>query len=146
MSAFMLNHKKTCPSAEEADRAEKLREVFEALSEVNKLVPVIVEGKRDAEALRRLGLAGKIITFHSGKPVYEFCEDIAEKYDRVVLLLDWDSTGETLQRELGGNLLGQWEEFSAFRELIKILCQKDIMFVEGIPKLLRRLEGDGLAV
>jgi len=28
-----------------------------------------------------------------------------------------------------------------FREIIKILCQKDIMFIEGIPKLLRRLEG-----
>lgn len=138
----MLNHRKIAPTAEETDRALKLREVFEALAEVNRLVPVIVEGKKDAEALRKLGLPGKIIPFHSGKPMYEFCESIAETYDRVILLMDWDSTGENLQREIGSQLRGHWEEFSAFRELIKILCQKDIMFIEAIPKLLRRLEGE----
>jgi hypothetical protein len=40
------------------------------------------------------------------------------------------------------NLSGHWEEFSAFRGIIKILCQKDIKDIEGIPKLLGRLEGD----
>lgn len=123
------------------DRALRIREVFDALGEVNNLVPIIVEGKRDAEALRKLGLTGKIITFHRGVPIYEFCEEIAEKYDKIVLLMDWDHSGEVLQKDLGSNLRGHWEEFSVFREIIKILCQKDIMFIEGIPKLLRRLEG-----
>lgn len=126
-------------------RAEKLREVIDALHEANELVPVIVEGKRDVQALRRLGLSGSIITLHNGRSLYDFCEDILERFHKVILLLDWDSKGEDLYKELSLNLRGHFEKFSAFRELIKILCQKDIMQIEGIPKLLRRLEDEKIA-
>jgi 5S rRNA maturation endonuclease (ribonuclease M5) len=137
----MLNTSKKMPSLDDIERAERLREILAALSEVNKMVPVIVEGKRDAMALKRLGFAGQVITLHGGKGIYEFCEDIAEKYPKVVILLDWDEKGEKLNSSLSGNLAGHWEEFSAFRGILKILCQKDIKDIEGIPKLLARLEG-----
>ncbi len=130
------------PSADDTERAERLREVLIALYEVNKRIPVIVEGKKDAAALKQLGLVGDIITLHSGKGLYEFCEDIAEKFARVIILLDWDEKGEKLNSLVAEHLRGHWEEFSAFRGIIKILCQKDIKDVEGIPKLLGRLEGD----
>lgn len=123
------------------ERAERLREVFEALHEVNKNVPVIVEGKRDSEALRKLGLTGEIITLHRGNNLYDFCEEIAERYERVILLLDWDDRGESLYRFLSNHLRGHWEEFVNFREILKILCQKDIKDIEGIPRLIKNLEG-----
>ena len=138
----MLNTQKKMPSADDTERAERLREVLVALYEVNKRIPVIVEGKKDAAALKKLGLVGDIITLHSGKGLYEFCEDIAEKFARVVILLDWDEKGEKLNSLVAEHLHGHWEGFSAFRWIIKILCQKDIKDVEGIPKLLGRLEGD----
>lgn len=128
-------------SPEDIERAERLREIFSALYEVNKRFPVIVEGKKDALALKKLGLAGDIIILHSGKNLYDFCEYIIERFSRVVILLDWDTKGENLYKILGGNLRGHWEEFSAFRDVIKILCQKDIKDVEGIPRLLSKLEG-----
>ncbi|MFN3480238.1 MAG: hypothetical protein ACK415_07595 [Thermodesulfovibrionales bacterium] len=126
------------------ERAERLREVFEALREVNKKSPVIVEGKRDFEALRKLGIAGEIITLHRGNNLYDFCEDVVERHERVVLLLDWDDRGEALYRFLSSHLKGHWEEFAGFREILKILCQKDIKDIEGIPRLLKNLEGDRL--
>jgi 5S rRNA maturation endonuclease (ribonuclease M5) len=135
-------HYDRVPTREDTERAERLREVIEALGEVNKRFPVIVEGKKDAQALKKLGLAGIIISLHSGKRLYDFSEEIAEKFSRVVLLLDWDSKGESLFKSLSGNLHGHWEEFSAFREILKILCQKDIKDIESIPTLLRRLERD----
>lgn len=138
---MLQSSRKDTPTVSELERADRLREVLGALNEVNRLVPIVVEGKRDAEALRRLGLSGTIITLHSGKSLYDFCEDISLRFERVVLLLDWDSTGNGLDRELRKNLQGHWEEFYAFRELIKVLCQKDIANIEGIPKLLKRLEG-----
>ena len=141
----MLNTDKKIPSIVDLERAERLREVLEALYEVNKRVPVIVEGKRDAIALRRLGLIGEIITLHRGKGLYDFCEDIAERFSKVIILLDWDEKGESLYRTLSENLSGHWEEFSAFRGVLKILCQKDIKDIEGIPKLLLRLEGNEFA-
>ena len=130
------------PSNGDLERALRLREVLEALYEINKKIPVIVEGKRDAVALRKLGLMGDIITLHRGVSLYDFCEEISEHYEKVVILLDWDSKGESLSKQLNRHLKGLWEEFSAFRELFKILCQKDIKDIEGIPKLLKKLEGD----
>ena len=132
---------KNISPVKDIERAERLREALGALHEVNKLVPVIVEGRKDALALRKLGLSGEVITLHAGKPIYDFCEEISSRGHKVVLLLDWDPSGESLNRELGRNLRGLWEEFSPFRNILKILCQKDVKDIEGIPKLLRRLEG-----
>ncbi len=140
--APMLNTNKMLPSTNDLERAERLREVLDALSEVNKRFPVIVEGKRDAVALKKLGLEGEIITLHRGKGLYDFCEEIAEQFTKVVLLLDWDEKGESLYRTVSQLLGGHWEEFSPLRGLLKILCQKDIKDIEGIPKLLSRLEGN----
>jgi 5S rRNA maturation endonuclease (ribonuclease M5) len=130
------------PSIADAERAERLREVLDALFEVNKTVPIIVEGKKDAAALRKLGFLGEIVTLHRGKSMYEFCEDIAGKCRRVVLLLDWDPEGEGLMQKVGMDLKGHWEEHSRFRDLLKVLCQKEVKDIEGIPRLLRRLEGN----
>lgn len=138
----MLNSDKKIPSADDLDRAERLREVFEALNEVNKNFPVIVEGKRDVIALKKLGLEGQIITLHRGKGLYDFCEEIAEQFTKVIILLDWDERGESLYRTVSRHLNGHWEEFSPFRGILKILCQKDVKDIEGIPKLLLRLEGN----
>lgn len=138
----MINLQRNVPSLSDIERAERLRLVIEALYEINKSIPVIVEGKKDASALLRLGLAGEIITLHRGKSIYEFCTDIEERFHRVIILLDWDKNGNNLTKTLSKNLKGHWEEFSSFREILKLLCQKDINDIEGLPKLLRRLEGD----
>lgn len=130
----------------DADRADRLREVLQALYEVNKRIPVIVEGRRDINALRKIGLVGDIITLHSGKGVYEFCEDISENYSNAVLLMDWDDKGEKLFRALAEGLAGLWEEFASLREIIKVLCQKDIKDIEGIPGLIERLAGTAVTV
>lgn len=138
----MINTQKNVPSVTDIERAERLRKVIEDLHEINQIIPLIVEGKKDASALRRLGLTGEIITLHNGKSLYDFCADIEERFNRVIILLDWDKKGENLNKTLSENLKGYWEEFSSFREILRLLCQKDINDIEGIPKLLRRLEGD----
>ncbi len=129
------------PSIDDLERAERLKEILEALYEANKRYPVIVEGKKDVIALKKLGLVGEIMTLHRGKSLHEFCEDITERFARVIILLDWDAKGESLFKLLSAELKGHWEEFSKFRDIIKILCQKDIKDIEGIPKLILRLEG-----
>ncbi len=131
---------------EDLERAERLKIVFQALYEVNKRIPIIVEGKRDVSALRKIGLVGEIIALHGGMGIYEFCEDIAERFHRVVLLTDWDNKGEHLYKTVAEHLKGSWEEFSPFREIVKVLCQKDIKDVEGVPLLLERLAGAAIKV
>lgn len=128
------------------ERAEKIRQTLHYLYEINKLVPIIVEGKRDKKALRDMGFEGEIITLHSGKSIYEFSEHIAHKFDKVVLLIDWDDKGEELFIKVGENLRGMWEDFASIRELLKILCQKEISQVEEIPVLFDRIAGQSLDV
>jgi len=135
------NRQQKCPSITDTERSARLREVFDELQELNKKIPVIVEGKKDALALRNLGLMGDIIILHNGQDIYGFCDDVSRRHNRVILLLDWDRKGDDLNRILAHNLKGHWEEFSSYRELLKILCQKEIKDIEGIPALLKRLEG-----
>jgi len=134
------------PIGTDIERAERLRRVLQNLYEVNKQTPVIVEGKRDALALRKVGLIGEIITLHAGKGLYDFCEDIAGRYHRVILLMDWDAKGDMLHKQVSDNLHGMWEEFSSFREIVRVLCQKEIKDIEGIPGLFRRLAGEEASV
>ena len=125
----------------DAERAERLREVLDGLIEINRKVPIIVEGKKDKTALRSLGFGGEIISLHRGQNLYDFSEEMADSYDRMVLLLDWDEKGDQMTRSLEESLKGYFEEFRPFRDTIRILCQKDIKDIEAIPALLRRLEG-----
>ncbi len=125
-------------SLDDIERAERLRKILEFLQEVNRDIPVIVEGTKDVHALRSLGLTGEIITLHNGKGIYDFCLDITDRFQKVILLLDWDKKGENLNRAISRLLKGYWEEYSFFREILKVNCQKEIKDIEGIPKLLRR--------
>jgi 5S rRNA maturation endonuclease (ribonuclease M5) len=140
-STLSLNRQKNMPSLSDTERATRLREILEDLQDVNKKVPVIVEGKKDALALKTLGLMGDIITLHNGQNLYDFSDDVTLRYSRVILLLDWDRKGDNLNKILSHHLKGHWEEFSSFRDILRILCQKEIKDIEGIPALLRRLEG-----
>ncbi len=137
-----MNHNRNAPTTADIERAERLREIFLHLQELNETIPVIVEGKRDASALRKLGLQGEIVTLHNGRSLYDFCVEILNRFSKVIILLDWDRKGDDLNKTLSELLEGHWEEFAHFREIIRLLCQKDINDVEGIPKLLKRLEGN----
>ncbi|MCS7203890.1 MAG: hypothetical protein NZ809_05530 [Thermodesulfovibrio sp.] len=128
------------------ERAEKIREILHYLYEINKLVPIVVEGKRDKKALRDIGFDGKIITIHSGQSLYDFSESVMNQFDKVVLLIDWDEKGEELYLKVGEALRGMWEDFASIRELLKVLCQKEISEIEDIPNLFRRLSGESLNV
>ncbi len=122
-------------------RADKLREVLERLFHINEQVPILVEGRRDVEALRIIGFAGEILTLHGRRGFYEFADDLHARYDSIVLLLDWDEKGEALQTQVGALLLGLWEAHSPIRESLMNLCQKDIRDVQSLPSLLERLAG-----
>ncbi|MDA8387559.1 MAG: toprim domain-containing protein [Nitrospiraceae bacterium] len=126
---------------DDAERAERLREVLDGLVEINRKVPIIVEGRKDAAALQSLGFEGEIITLHRGQNLYDFSEEIIGRYDKIVLMLDWDERGDQMTRALEESFKGYFEEFRPFRDTIRILCQKDIKDIEAIPTLLRRLEG-----
>ena len=92
------------PRVDEVERFENLLRVVADLAEENEGTPIIVEGRRDLESLRKLGCQGRIIVLHTGGTLVEFSETVGREARRAILLLDWDTKGATLQESLGRGL------------------------------------------
>ena len=82
------------------DNVEKIFKSLEDLKEKNRSIPIVVEGKNDVKALRRLSFEGEILPLHSRVTIEKFCRDISINHNEVILLLDWDSKGKRLTASL----------------------------------------------
>ena len=87
------------------------------LIEENKKVPIVVEGDKDVFSLRKLGIAGEIITINSGFSIIDFCDKIANKYKEIILLTDWDRKGGYICHTIERNLEGRVKCNLYYREL-----------------------------
>ena len=96
---------------------EELEKTISELREENKKVPIIVEGDRDREALRKLAVKGKIIRFNVGMSVSNFCDMIAQKYESIILLTDWDRKGGYLCAMIKKNLESRVTCNTKYREI-----------------------------
>jgi 2,5-diamino-6-(ribosylamino)-4(3H)-pyrimidinone 5'-phosphate reductase len=79
------------------DKLEKIQQIIAKLSEEStKGTPIVVEGKKDCQTLRELGVTGRILTVKTGGK--SFLQAIAEIElfcaSEVILLLDFDRRGK----------------------------------------------------
>lgn len=81
---------------QERDRFEVLLGLLAELAEANAATPILVEGKRDVEALRSLGCGGAIHTLHTGETLHAVAERMGGESRDIILLTDWDRKGDTL--------------------------------------------------
>jgi 5S rRNA maturation endonuclease (ribonuclease M5) len=123
-----------------SERVSQLEVLITRLIEANQEVPVVVEGQKDAKCLTELGLKGAILKVHTGKTFYEFCDDLSKRYDRVILLMDWDQKGEQIHTQLAEYLEADWIPYDSFRQGLKHLCHPDIHEVEHLARHLRALK------
>jgi 5S rRNA maturation endonuclease (ribonuclease M5) len=123
------------------DILEKLQETLDELREENVAVPLIVEGGKDATALRNLGMEGEIITVNKGSSLFNFCEQVSSKHRLVIVLTDWDSRGGTLCRRIREGLTANGAKPNLeYRQKIAVLCRKDVKDVEGLPNYIQTLK------
>jgi len=118
---------------------EELANIVEKLSaESLNGVPIIVEGRRDEEGLRRAGVRGEIIQVKSIKGLRRFFEQRDVK--RVILLLDLDSEGEKLVKILIQSLEGVVGEIDlSYRRRLMEFKRFGLIEMESLDKLLERL-------
>ncbi len=62
-------------------------------------IPIIVEGKRDYNALRKIGFRGEIYCIGK-KPLIDVCYKVAKNHRRVFLLFDFDKKGRYLYKKV----------------------------------------------
>ena len=108
------------------------------LREINRDVPVVVEGEKDKTALRKLGLEGTIIVIQRGKRISALCDFIAENYKEIIILTDWDRKGWQLYRKIEKNLKGRTRCINDYRLILaKYSTVKD---VESIPSFIMSIK------
>ncbi len=89
------------------DRLEKIEEIISKLSEeATKGKPIVVEGKKDSQALIELGVNGTILTLKTGGKSYLDTVSQIETLgaSEVVLLLDYDRRGREGTKRLQQDL------------------------------------------
>jgi len=122
------------------ERLDLLDKVLDELRELSESVPVIVEGRRDVQALRRLGITRNVRALHEGSSIMTFCESIAREHARAVILTDWDKRGGRLARNLKDGLEANGvSTVGKIRTQIVILSKKEVKDVEGLPTFIERL-------
>lgn len=61
---------------------------------------IVVEGKRDSEALTKLGFVGEVTEYNRFKGVLDFADSHQMTDKKIILLLDMDRTGKYLTSRL----------------------------------------------
>lgn len=121
----------------------RLSHIVEELSHcVEQGVPILIEGKKDEEALNELGINGKIIKVSgSGLKLFEIAEMATESSSKVIILTDFDKKGEILAKKLSEDIqsLGSHPDLS-IRKKIMSISRKYIKDIESLPKHIRQLE------
>jgi len=116
-------------------RLEKIRELKEFVDQINnestKNSLILVEGKRDLEALSYLGCSGYIQAYHNYKNIVDLADNFRVKYKKLILLLDLDDTGRIMTRKIS-YLLNQRYIDNYYRNKIIKITQGKIRTIEEL--------------
>ena len=109
---------------------EELKKFVLELNSNGKSV-VVVEGKRDVMALKKIGYVGKILEFHKFGGMIKFA-DSAARHEKVVFLFDMDRKGRSLTARA--------IELLQRRTKIDLSCRRDLRIItKGKIKQIEQL-------
>ncbi len=122
---------------ERLERLEMLISELQTLADSGAII--VVEGRRDAESLRFLGIKGEIM-FASRQPLLEFTELLSKSGKEIVLLTDWDKKGGIVARKIIQHLLTYGiMPNTDIRSRIRVLVKKRIKDVESLNNYVNKL-------
>jgi len=117
---------------------EDVKQILIELKEENKLVSIIVEGEKDIEALRKLGINGDIISINKGTNLSSFCDNFAREHTKVIILTDWDKRGGKICHVIKKNLQGRVVCNIRYRELFA--KNTTVKTLEGLPTWIETIK------
>ena len=126
------------------EKEEKILRVLECLAEESaKGTPIIVEGKNDIEALRVLGVEGKIISAKTGgKSILDVISEVEKcTAKEVIMLLDFDRRGKELTKRLKQNLENAKTKINlTFWTRLLQLVGTEVKDIEGLATYMETLK------
>ena len=125
---------------EDIERLEKLEELILELQDMSDAGAIIVvEGRRDVESLRSLGINGDI-KLSSQQPLLNFTEVLSRCGKDIVILTDWDRKGGMAARKIIDylNSYGIMPN-TDIRARIGFLVKKRIKDIESLSRYIEKL-------
>ncbi len=92
---------------------------------------VVVEGKRDAIALKKLGYSGKVLEFHKFGGMVDFTDSVA-KYKNLIILFDRDKKGRYLTGKTIQLLQRRTKIDLSYKKKLREITKGKIMFIEQL--------------
>ena len=92
---------------------------------------VIVEGKRDSEALKNLGFSGRVLEFHKFRGLRKFV-DLVSEYNSLIILLDRDRKGRYLTTKIVEQLERRVKIDLSFKRKLVSITKGKIRFIEEL--------------
>ncbi len=92
---------------------------------------VVVEGKRDSIALKKLGYSGKILEFHRFGGMVNFADSVS-KHKRLIILFDRDKKGRMLTGKTIQLLQRRTKIDLSFKKRLREITKGKIMFIEQL--------------
>ncbi|HSG74009.1 MAG TPA: toprim domain-containing protein [Nitrosopumilaceae archaeon] len=92
---------------------------------------IIVEGKRDSAALKKIGISGKVLEFHKFQGLRRFVDSVS-KYKSLIILLDRDRKGRYLTAKIIGQLERRTKIDLSFKRKLVSITNGKIRFIEDL--------------
>ncbi|MCE9617278.1 MAG: topoisomerase [Nitrosarchaeum sp.] len=92
---------------------------------------VVVEGKRDASALKKLGFSGQIIEFHKFGGIVNFADYVA-RYEKLIILFDRDRKGRYMTGKTIQLLQRRTKIDLSFKRKLAVITKGKVRFVEQL--------------
>jgi len=92
---------------------------------------IIVEGKRDSSALKKIGVSGKVLEFHRFRGLRKFVDSVSE-YKSLIILLDRDRKGRYLTAKIIEQLERRTRIDLSFKRKLVSITKGKIRFIEEL--------------
>ncbi len=126
----------------EEERLEAIQDLLERLDGLSRTHVILVEGRKDREALDVLGIAGDIFQVQSDGGPVAAADYVRFRGGKAVILTDWDRRGNTLAEDLRRLLEGNSSAVDTqIRRELSGLCRMYIKDVESLDSLVALLSG-----
>jgi len=101
---------------------------------------IVVEGQKDRDSLRRMGIKGPIRCLQSSRQnALAFTEDF-DHTKRILILTDFDREGTSLAKKLVRSLTGHGLQVNlVLWKRLRELTRSDVRSIEELPKYFERL-------
>ena len=94
---------------------------------------VVVEGKRDTSALKKLGYYGKICEFHRFKGLAKFVDSVSS-YKNLIVLFDGDRKGRYLTSKIISQLEHRTRIDLSFKKKLVSITKGKVRHIEDLSR------------